>query len=184
MKITVVGLGYVGLSNAVLLAQHNEVIGVDISQARVDALNARVSPIIDVELSEYLAEKDLAISASTDLKASVRGADWGGSELLSSSSARLGCCASSRERDCAACSIPPIRPAFLRSKTKQINKHCFIRRGFDLYIVCLSASRADKLLTARSCGCVTQLYWPHTYMREGVIQMTLPLLLCLVVSEL
>ena len=76
MKIVVVGLGYVGLSNAVLLAQHNEVIGVDISQERVDALNARKSPIIDAELSEYLAEKDLNLSASTDLKACVKGADY------------------------------------------------------------------------------------------------------------
>ena len=76
MKIVVVGLGYVGLSNAVLLAQHNEVIGVDICQERVDALNARKSPIIDAELSEYLAEKDLNLSASTDLTASVSGADY------------------------------------------------------------------------------------------------------------
>lgn len=76
MKIVVVGLGYVGLSNAVLLAQHNEVIGVDISQERVDALNARQSPIIDVELSEYLAEKDLNLSASTDFEASLNGADY------------------------------------------------------------------------------------------------------------
>ena len=76
MKIVVVGLGYVGLSNAVLLAQHNEVIGVDISQERVDTLNARKSPIIDAELSEYLADKDLNLSASADLKASVQGADY------------------------------------------------------------------------------------------------------------
>ena len=76
MKIVVVGLGYVGLSNAVVLAQHNEVIGVDISQRRVDALNLRRSPIIDAELSEYLAEKDLDLSASTDLKASVIGAHY------------------------------------------------------------------------------------------------------------
>jgi len=76
MKIVVVGLGYVGLSNAVLLAQHNEVIGVDISKERVDALNARKSPIIDAELSEYLAEKCLNLSASTDLKASVKDADY------------------------------------------------------------------------------------------------------------
>lgn len=76
MKIVVVGLGYVGLSNAVLLAQHNEVIGVDISQERVDALNARKSPIIDAELSEYLVEKDLNLSASTDLEASLSGADY------------------------------------------------------------------------------------------------------------
>lgn len=76
MKIVVVGLGYVGLSNAVLLAQHNEVIGVDISQERVDALNARHSPIIDAELSDYLVEKDLNLSASTDLLASIQGADY------------------------------------------------------------------------------------------------------------
>ena len=76
MKIVVVGLGYVGLSNAVLLAQHNEVIGVDISQERVDALNARKSPIIDTELSEYLAEKDLNLRASNDLEASLTGADY------------------------------------------------------------------------------------------------------------
>ena len=76
MKIVVVGLGYVGLSNAVLLAQHNEVIGVDISRERVDMLNARKSPIIDAELSEYLAEKDLNLSASADLNVSVNGADY------------------------------------------------------------------------------------------------------------
>ena len=76
MKIVVVGLGYVGLSNAVLLAQHNEVIGVDISKERVDALNARKSPIIDVELSEYLAQKELNLSASTDLQYSINGADY------------------------------------------------------------------------------------------------------------
>jgi UDPglucose 6-dehydrogenase len=76
MKIVVVGLGYVGLSNAVLLAQHNEVIGVDLLQERVDALNARRSPIIDVELSEYLAEKELNLSASIGLQTSVGGADY------------------------------------------------------------------------------------------------------------
>ena len=76
MKIVVVGLGYVGMSNAVLLAQHNEVIGVDVSQERVDALNTRKSPIIDAQLGKYLAEKDLNISASIDLKASVTGADY------------------------------------------------------------------------------------------------------------
>ena len=74
MKIVVVGLGYVGLSNAVLLAQHNEVIGVDISQDRVDALNARQSPIDDDKLSEYLVQKELSLTASNDLKNSVAGA--------------------------------------------------------------------------------------------------------------
>ena len=76
MKIVVVGLGYVGLSNAVLLAQHNEVIGVDLVQDRVDAVNSRVSPIIDFELSQYLTEKDLCLSACTDLTTSVHGADY------------------------------------------------------------------------------------------------------------
>jgi UDPglucose 6-dehydrogenase len=76
MKIVVVGLGYVGLSNAVLLAQHNEVIGVDISRERVDALNARQSPIVDAELSTYLAKKNLNFSASNDLATSLVGADY------------------------------------------------------------------------------------------------------------
>jgi UDPglucose 6-dehydrogenase len=76
MKIIVVGLGYVGLSNAVLLAQHNEVVGIDVSQDRVEKLNARRSPIIDAELSEYLTEKDLNLSASTDLQYSISGADY------------------------------------------------------------------------------------------------------------
>ena len=76
MKIVVVGLGYVGLSNAVLLAQHNEVIGVDISQERVDLINSRRSPIIDAELSEYLAAKDLNLTASTDFENSVVGSDY------------------------------------------------------------------------------------------------------------
>ena len=76
MKIVVIGLGYVGLSNAVLLAQNNEVIGVDISQERVDALNARKSPIVDAELSQYLAEKHLNLSASIDLQTSVEGANY------------------------------------------------------------------------------------------------------------
>ena len=75
-KIVVVGLGYVGLANAVLLAQHNEVIGIDISQERVDLLSSRQSPIIDAELTEYLIEKDLNICASTDLQASVKDADY------------------------------------------------------------------------------------------------------------
>ena len=76
MKIVVVGLGYVGLSNAVLLAQNNEVIGVDISYERVNALNARKLPITDAELSQILAQKNLNISASTDLISSVLGADY------------------------------------------------------------------------------------------------------------
>lgn len=75
-KIAVVGLGYVGLSNAVLLAQHNEVIGVDVSQDRVNSVNARHSPIIDPEISRFLVEKNLNLTASTELDASVVGADF------------------------------------------------------------------------------------------------------------
>ena len=75
-KIVVVGLGYVGLSIAVLMAQKNEVIGIDISHERVAALNARKSPIIDAEMSKYLAEKDLNLTASVDLKGSLIGADY------------------------------------------------------------------------------------------------------------
>ncbi|MDA9300080.1 nucleotide sugar dehydrogenase [Amylibacter sp.] len=75
-KIIVVGLGYVGLSNAVLLAQHNEVIGVDTSQERVDTLNARQSPIVDTKLSEYLTMKTLDFSSVVDLESVVFGADY------------------------------------------------------------------------------------------------------------
>ena len=76
MKIVVIGMGYVGLSNAVLLAQHNEVVCVDISKQRVDALNARISPIIDSEISEYLNRNKLNLTASMDLKNAVQGADY------------------------------------------------------------------------------------------------------------
>jgi UDPglucose 6-dehydrogenase len=66
MKISVAGIGYVGLSNAALLAQHNEVTATDVSQTRVDAVNARRSPIVDHELEEFLAQKPLALSATTN----------------------------------------------------------------------------------------------------------------------
>lgn len=75
-EIVVAGLGYVGLSNAVLLAQHNEVIGADILQDRIDVLNARQSPIIDVDLAKYFTEKKLYLSGSMDLESSVEGSDY------------------------------------------------------------------------------------------------------------
>jgi UDPglucose 6-dehydrogenase len=66
MKITIAGTGYVGLSNAVLLAQHNEVIALDLIQEKVDLINNKKSPIADKEIEEYLATKDLNLTATTD----------------------------------------------------------------------------------------------------------------------
>ena len=56
MKITVIGLGYVGLANAILLAQHNEVTAVDIIPEKIEMINNRKSPIVDKEIEEYLLE--------------------------------------------------------------------------------------------------------------------------------
>ena len=75
MKITIVGLGYVGLSNAVLLAQHHEVTGVDLDEDRVALVNARKSPIVDAELSAFLHDKDLKLTATTQIEPSLREAD-------------------------------------------------------------------------------------------------------------
>ena len=74
MKIAVVGLGYVGLSNAVLLAQKHEVVGVDISQARVDLLNDGQCPIEDREMVEYLQTRDLNLRATLSLEDAIQGA--------------------------------------------------------------------------------------------------------------
>ncbi|RJG57725.1 nucleotide sugar dehydrogenase [Sphingobium terrigena] len=76
MKIAVFGIGYVGLSNAVLLAQHNEVVAVDITAERVDMLNARRSPIIDAELEEFLATRPLNLVATLDPQQALTGADY------------------------------------------------------------------------------------------------------------
>ncbi|MCX5779931.1 MAG: nucleotide sugar dehydrogenase [Firmicutes bacterium] len=66
MKISVAGAGYVGLSNAILLAQNNQVIVFDIIQAKVDLINSKRSPIVDKEIEEFLATKDLDIIGTTD----------------------------------------------------------------------------------------------------------------------
>ncbi|WP_179505608.1 MULTISPECIES: nucleotide sugar dehydrogenase [unclassified Sphingomonas] len=76
MKIAVFGLGYVGLSNAVLLAQHNQVVAVDISADRVAKVNAQQSPIVDAELEDFLATRPLDLSATTDSVAALEGADY------------------------------------------------------------------------------------------------------------
>lgn len=75
MKIVVVGTGYVGLSNAVLLAQHNQVWALDVSSQRVAMVNARRSPIADELIEEYLESKKLQLTATTD-KAVYVGADY------------------------------------------------------------------------------------------------------------
>lgn len=66
MKIAVVGLGYVGLSNAVILAQHNEVWALDVEPARVDMVNRRESPIVDAELEDHLRTRPLDLTATLD----------------------------------------------------------------------------------------------------------------------
>lgn len=76
MKIAVFGLGYVGLSNAVLLAQHNTVMAVDITPERVAMLNARRSPIADAELEEFLAIRTLDLVATLDPGEALAGADY------------------------------------------------------------------------------------------------------------
>lgn len=65
-NITVVGMGYVGLANAILLAQNNKVKALEIVQEKVDMINNKKSPIVDKEISEYLATKDLDLTATTD----------------------------------------------------------------------------------------------------------------------
>lgn len=76
MKITVAGTGYVGLSNAVLLAQHNEVTAVDIIQEKVDMINDKKSPIGDSEIEHYLAEKELNLTATTDTEIAYKDAQY------------------------------------------------------------------------------------------------------------
>lgn len=76
MKITVAGTGYVGLSNAILLAQHNEVIALDIIQEKVNLINNKKSPIIDNEIEEYLVTKDLNLTATTDNYAAFKDAEY------------------------------------------------------------------------------------------------------------
>ncbi len=66
MKISVAGTGYVGLSNAIILSQHNKVFAVDILQSKVDLINSKKSPIIDKEIEEYLATKSLDLIATTN----------------------------------------------------------------------------------------------------------------------
>ena len=76
MKIAIAGTGYVGLSNAILLAQNNEVIALDIISEKVNMINNKRSPIVDREIEEYLATKDLNLKATLDKKEAYIGADY------------------------------------------------------------------------------------------------------------
>ncbi|MEC8040408.1 MAG: 2-dehydropantoate 2-reductase N-terminal domain-containing protein, partial [Pseudomonadota bacterium] len=76
MKIAVAGLGYVGLSNAVLLSQHHDVTAVDITEERVNLVNQGQSPIEDAELSECLQSGRLRLSATTDAQSAYQDADY------------------------------------------------------------------------------------------------------------
>lgn len=76
MKITIAGTGYVGLANAVLLSQHNDVTAVDLAQEKVDLINAKQSPLADPEIQDYLANRPLRLTATTDGDAAYREADY------------------------------------------------------------------------------------------------------------
>lgn len=75
MNIAIAGTGYVGLSNAILLSQHNHVCAIDIVQEKVDMINRRKSPIVDAEIQEYLSEKKLDLVATTNGNEAYRTAD-------------------------------------------------------------------------------------------------------------
>jgi UDPglucose 6-dehydrogenase len=76
MKIAIAGTGYVGLSNAVLLAQHNEVVALDVIAEKVDMLNRKESPIEDLEIEDYLANKNLNLRATLSKQEAYEGADY------------------------------------------------------------------------------------------------------------
>ena len=76
MKIAVAGTGYVGLSNAVLLAQHHEVVALDIIPEKVALINQRKSPIVDAEIEDFLANRELNLKATTDKQEAFAGAEY------------------------------------------------------------------------------------------------------------
>ena len=76
MKIAIVGTGYVGISNGILLAQQNEVVALDIEPRKVEMLNSGVSPIVDGDISDFLKNKNLNFRATLDVVEAIDGADF------------------------------------------------------------------------------------------------------------
>ncbi|PQJ83330.1 nucleotide sugar dehydrogenase [Aliivibrio sifiae] len=76
MKIAIAGTGYVGLSNAMLLAQHNDVIAVDIIEDKINLLNDKLSPIVDAEITDFLNNKELSFTATLDKECAYKNADF------------------------------------------------------------------------------------------------------------
>ena len=76
MKIAIAGTGYVGLSNAVLLAQHHEVVALDIVPEKVSMLNRKQSPIVDPEIEDYLQHKPLNLCATPNKRDAYEGAEF------------------------------------------------------------------------------------------------------------
>jgi UDPglucose 6-dehydrogenase len=76
MKVAIAGTGYVGLSNAMLLAQHNQVVAIDIAPEKIEMLNNKQSPIVDVEIEDFLANKSLSFKATLDKQEAYRNADF------------------------------------------------------------------------------------------------------------
>lgn len=76
MKIAIAGTGYVGLSNAMLLAQHHEVVAIDVVPEKIKMLNNRISPIEDAEISAFLSRDDLHFTATMDIEKAYKGVDF------------------------------------------------------------------------------------------------------------
>ena len=76
MKITIIGMGYVGISLSILISQKHKVTGVDINQEKIKLINKKISPISDLEVENYLRNKNLDFSATADLKDAVNDTDF------------------------------------------------------------------------------------------------------------
>ena len=76
MKIAIAGAGYVGLSNSMLLAQNHEVVVVDTNTTKIEKLNKKISPIMDAEIEDFLVNKDLNFTATTDKELAYKDADF------------------------------------------------------------------------------------------------------------